>query len=205
MSRSRRWRFAFRITEGPNKGLGGGSWRVWSHGDDVYVAGAALANIVKVSLHASGRWRVAYTVEHMASDDPLWPRDADRAAWKFEAPPFVDGVQEAFVVAVARGAARPSDVDEREQVVSIEDRWDRLTGVQVVVTEPSVDVTPERLVFPQPLQLKNGRLVWLLSFYQDVPLQDPAPVPAAQAVRVLTPGRNDVSCPGYLLVGVNIQ
>lgn len=177
---------------------------MWVHKDEIYVAGADLVNTVKVSLHQSGRWRVGYTAEHMSGDNPLWPSTGDRAAWKFDAPPFVDGVQEAFVVAVVRSAARPGTVDEREQVVPIEDQWNRLTGVQIVVTEADVSVAGERLVFPEPLTLKNGRRVWLLSFYEDLPAREPEPVPAGQVVRVLTPEKDGVSCPGYLLVGMNI-
>jgi hypothetical protein len=72
----------------------------------------------------------------MAADRPLWNKAADRAPWKFAAPTFVDGVQEAFVVATVRAAARPVESGSRDAMVPVEDRWDRLTGVRVLVTDP---------------------------------------------------------------------
>ncbi|MCR1782205.1 hypothetical protein KVF89_06645 [Nocardioides carbamazepini] len=204
MSQKQHWRFALRIVDGPNAGLGAGSWRLWVHRDEVYISAANQINTIKVSLHDSDKWRVAYTAEHMAQEQPLWSRKADRAPWKFDAPPFVDGVQEAFVVAAVRAALTPNDVDERETVVAIEDRWDRVSGVRIIISEPNIAVAARELVFPAPLTLKNGRLVWLSSFQEPVDAIEPEPVPAGSLVRVLTPKTNGVSCPGYLLVGVNL-
>ncbi|QIK65616.1 hypothetical protein G7072_04035 [Nocardioides sp. HDW12B] len=203
MGKRQRYRFCLRIVEGANAGLGAGSWRLWVHKNDVYVAAAEQADTIKASLHESGRWRVAYTSEHMAQDKPLW-RSADRAAWKFDAPPVVDGVQSAFVIATVRAALTPCQVDARETVVALDDRWDRLTGVEVVITEPHIAFDSDRLVFPTPLPLTNGRLVWLTTFHQTIRATTPEPAPAGQMVRVLTPSRDAVSCPGYLIVGVNV-
>ena len=109
------------------------------------------------------------------------------------------------MVATVRAALRPVESDGREAVVPLEDRWDRLTGVRLIVTEPQVEVVPpEKLVFPQPLQLDSGRLVWLRAFDEEVQSTEPEPVPVGQLIRVLTPEANDVSCPGYLIVGVNV-
>jgi hypothetical protein len=205
MRRNQRWRFSLQISEGPNTGLGAGPWRLWVHKDDIYIAAAGQVDTIKVSLHQSGRWRVAYTTEHMSGGRPLWNKTADRAPWKFAAPPFVDGVQEAFVVATVRAALRPVESDGRDAVVPVEDRWDRLTGVRLIVTDPQVEVVPpEKLVFRQPLQLDSGRLVWLRAFDEEVQSTEPEPVPVGQLIRVLTPEANDVSCPGYLVVGVNV-
>lgn len=110
MSRKPRWRFALKIVGGPNAGLGAASWRIWTNKDDVYVAAADLAGTIKASLHASGRWRVAYTTEHMSEDQPLWDAALDRAVWTFSAPLFVDGVQDAFVVAAMRCARAPCNL-----------------------------------------------------------------------------------------------
>jgi len=142
----------------------------------------------------------------MSSDRPLWSNDADRAPWKFAPPPFVDGVQEAFVIATVRGALRPVVPDSSNAVVSVEDRWDRLTGVRVLVTDPHVQVVPlDKLVFSRPLQLDTGRLVWLSAFDETVLPIEPEPVPAAQLIRVLTCEADGVACPGYLVVGVNVS
>jgi len=205
MGRKQRWRFSLQITEGPNAGLGAGPWRLWVHRDDIYLAAAGQVDTIKVSLHHSGKWRVAYTTEHMSNDRPLWNKTTDRAPWKFAAPPFVEGVQEAFVVATVRAALRPVESDDRDAVVPVVDRWDRLTGVRVIVTDPHVQVVPpEKLVFQEPLQLDSGRLVWLRGFDEEVQPIKPEPVPVGQLIRVLTPEADEVSCPGYLVVGVNV-
>jgi hypothetical protein len=65
-------------------------------------------------------------------------------------------------------------------------------------------VPSEKLVFQEPLRLANGRLVWLRAFDEMVQPVAPEPVPIGQLIRVLTPESNDVSCPGYLVVGVNV-
>jgi len=63
-------------------------WRAWSQGDDVYLAPRGMAQVVKLSVHASGIWRWA------------WPKDSalarevsgDRAQLRWtKPPPFVQG------------------------------------------------------------------------------------------------------------------
>jgi hypothetical protein len=53
----------------------GPTWRVWHSGgrDDVYVGTRGTAGAIKVSLHASGDFRMAFTVEHVESNDALVP------------------------------------------------------------------------------------------------------------------------------------
>lgn len=176
-----------------------------STGDDIYIAATGQVDTIKVSLHRSGKWRVAYTTERMSSGRPLWNKTADRAPWKFAAPPFVDRVQEASVVATVRAALKPVESDGRDAVVPVVDRWDRLTRVRVIVTDAHVQVVPpEQLVFQEPLQLSNGRLVWLRAFDEEVQPVKPEPVPVGQLIRVLTPEADEGSCPGYLVVGLNV-
>jgi hypothetical protein len=91
VGRKQRWKFSFQIIECPHAGLGAGPWRLWVHKNDIYVAAAEQVDTIKVSMHQSGKWRVAYTTEHMSGDRPLWNKTADRAPWKFAAPPFVEG------------------------------------------------------------------------------------------------------------------
>lgn len=108
-------------------------------------------------------------------------------------------------MATVRAALRPVESDGRDAVVPVEDRWDRLTGARLIVTEPHVEVIPtEKLVFRQPLELDSGRLVWLCAFDEEIQLTEPGPMPVGQLIRVLTPEANDVSCPGYLVVGLNV-
>lgn len=199
-------RFAFQIVDGPNAGLGGGSWRIWTNQDDIYVASLNLADTIKASLHPSGRWRVAYTEKHMRSDRPLWAKDRDRAVWKFSAPPFEDGVQSAFVVAVARGALRPSTPGAKDAIVPVPDEWDVLSGVKLSVTQPGIpSPVSDSLVFAEPRRLANGNRVWLSAFYDHTDPQEPERVPDSQLVAMLTPDEDDVACPGFMLRGVNID
>lgn len=62
----------------------------------------------------------------------------------------------------------------------------------------------DTLVFDVPLVLANGRQLWLRRFEDRTPPASPEPVPAGQMVRVLNPETDNVVCPGFLLVGLNI-
>lgn len=195
-----------RIVEGPNAGLGAGSWRVWTSGNDIYVASLGLINTIKASLHKSGSWRVAYTHEHMTGPNPLWDESRDRAVWKFAPPAFVDGVQDAFVIAAWRNALCPCDSSADDTVVVLEDRWDVLTGVRLVVTQPGVPAPrPDALVYDDPLGLADGRSVWLEVFQDPAPGGEPETVPDGQMVRVLSPENDAVPCPGFLIVAVRVD
>lgn len=133
-------------------------WRVWTSGNDIYLASLSLINTIKASPHQSGKWRVAYTQEHMTGPNPLWDDDRDRALWKFSSPPFVDGVQNAFVIAAWRNALRPCDSSADDTVVVLEDRWDVLTGVKLVVTSPGhATPRPDALVYRRlPVLAEEG-------------------------------------------------
>lgn len=144
-----------------------------------------MGNIIKASLHVSGRWRVAYTSEHMSGDQPLWDVSQDRAVWRFPAPPFIDDVQAAFAIATWRNALRPCTLQPGETLVEIADRWDVLSGVKLMVTEPDKACPiPETLVFDVPLVLSNGRRLWLNRFEDGVAPASPEPVPAGQLIRL---------------------
>jgi hypothetical protein len=206
VSKRPRWRFAFQIVDGENAGLGTGSWRIWTHADDIYISAANLGQTIKASLHSTGDWRVAYTSEHMRGPAPLWPTDRSRAPWRFAATPFVDGIQHAFVIASFRNALRRVTPGPRETIVSVADRWDVLTGVRLDVTEPDASPPPaQSLVFDVPLALRNGNRVWL-SVFQDpcepVPFE---PIPQSSLIEVLTPERDDVECPGFMIKGLNFD
>lgn len=204
--RQERWRFALQIVEGPNAGLGAGSWRVWTSGNDIYVASLTLISTIKASLHQSGRWRVAYTHEHMTGPNPLWGNDRDRAVWKFAAPAFVDGAQDAFVIATWRNALRPCNSSADDTIVVLDDRWDVLTGVKLVVTKPGIDAPrPDALVYDEPLVVPDGRRVWLEVFEDPAPGGHAEPVSDGQMVRVLTPESDAVPCPGFLVVAVRVD
>ena len=98
-------RFAVGSTDGPR----GSVWRIWVNGNDVYVAARVAASEMKVSLHASGKWRSAFTERHVQREDALIASDRDRAVDKWERPDeFAPGWTRAFVIVVPASEVVPS-------------------------------------------------------------------------------------------------
>jgi hypothetical protein len=77
-----------RIAVGSPNGASTNSWKIWVRKDDVYVACRDNFQGLKVSLHASGVWRVGYTREFAASRPDLVLPGSDRALKKWS--PDVD-------------------------------------------------------------------------------------------------------------------
>jgi hypothetical protein len=79
---------AVRFAIGDPNGLSSNSWRLWVEGaGDVYLLCRDNYREAKVSLHASGRWRMAFT-EQAAKEVPgLVPPQRDRAWSVWEKPP----------------------------------------------------------------------------------------------------------------------
>lgn len=73
----------------------------------------------------------------------------------------------------------------------------------MLITEPRIAIEGD-LVFDDALQLANGRLIWLERLSEAITPSEPEPVPVAQMVRYMSPDSQDISSPGYLLVGVNL-
>lgn len=87
-------RFAIGQPDGPSSN----SWRVWtSPKGDTYVACRDNFNNVKVSLHASGRWRMAFTQEAIAQNPNLVTASQDRSWEVWDEP---DPVRPGTVVAL---------------------------------------------------------------------------------------------------------
>lgn len=69
-------------------GLTSNAWRVWTtKAGDVYVARRDNFKETKVSLHASGRWRMGFTTEAVAKNTKLLSCDQDRAWEVWDRPP----------------------------------------------------------------------------------------------------------------------
>lgn len=82
------------------------SWRVWAQGDDVYVACRDALKEFKVSLHASGVWRVAYTESAIANRPELVGLGQDRVWTKWAPPEDADSrCVVAFQIAFPAGTA----------------------------------------------------------------------------------------------------
>ena len=81
-----------RFAIGDPAGLTSNSWKVWVHGeDDVYLACRDNYKELKVSLHASGRWRMGFTQEAVGTvrERNLLGPDEDRAWSVWDQPPEV--------------------------------------------------------------------------------------------------------------------
>jgi hypothetical protein len=61
-----------RIAVGTPKGVSSNSWRIWAKGMDTYVSCRDNFKEFKVSLHASGIWRVAFTKQAIKSRPDLF-------------------------------------------------------------------------------------------------------------------------------------
>jgi hypothetical protein len=77
-----------RFAVGSPYGLSSNSWRFWttSSGDAYLLCRDNFKN-TKFSLHASGRWRMAFTEEAVAADPALVPPGSDRAWEVWDEPP----------------------------------------------------------------------------------------------------------------------
>jgi hypothetical protein len=79
---------AARFAVGDPDGLSSNSWRVWAEKtSDVYIACRDSFKETKVSLHASGRWRMGFTTEAIAKRPDLIAANADRAWEVWDKPP----------------------------------------------------------------------------------------------------------------------
>ena len=77
-----------RFAVGPPDGLSSNSWNLWSNRKgDLYVACRDNFKEAKVSLHASGRWRMGFTTEALAKNPNLLRVEEDRAWEVWDKPP----------------------------------------------------------------------------------------------------------------------
>lgn len=92
-------RFGVGKPEGPRAHV----WLVWTvrNRSDVYITGYGFRRTLKVSLHESGKWRQAFTQEHLSEPSPFVSPSEDRATDKWEPPPeFAPGVIKGFEIMV---------------------------------------------------------------------------------------------------------
>jgi hypothetical protein len=77
-----------RFAVGPPDGLTSNSWKIWTtKAGDVYVACRDNFKEVKVSLHASGRWRMGFTTEAVTQNTNLLAQGQNRAWEIWDRPP----------------------------------------------------------------------------------------------------------------------
>jgi hypothetical protein len=70
-----------RLSIGTPTGPSTNSWKVWVKGEDAYVACRDNFREIKVSLHASGIWRLGFTEPFAQSNRDMVPPEKDRI-WK---------------------------------------------------------------------------------------------------------------------------
>lgn len=79
-----------RFAVGNPNGLTSNAWRVWSsNAGDVYIACRDNFKEAKVSLHVSGRWRMAFTSEAVENNPALVADGQDRAWEVWDRPPEI--------------------------------------------------------------------------------------------------------------------
>lgn len=79
---------AVRFAVGPPTGLTSNTWRLWATTTgDIYIACRDNFKEAKVSLHASGRWRIGFTREAVAKNIKLLPFEQNRAWEVWDQPP----------------------------------------------------------------------------------------------------------------------
>lgn len=77
-----------RFAVGPPDGLTSNSWRLWVKNGDVYLKCRDNFTETKVSLHASGRWRMGFTTEAINKDPSLLRFGQNRAWDVWDRPPI---------------------------------------------------------------------------------------------------------------------
>ncbi len=72
-----------RFAVGPPHEARSSIWRLWVQGNETYLSTRGLASTLKLSLHQSGKWRLAWT-----SDSELFAQGTnDRVEQRWERPP----------------------------------------------------------------------------------------------------------------------
>lgn len=153
-------------------------WVLWTNakGNDVYLAARMLGGIQKVSLHGSGKWRIAFD----DPESPFIPAGEDRATTKWDRPAeLTPGWTRAFAVVIpASEVVRGKAVIRRPHQVywAAKPEGDAAVEFNLFISAPHVtslrewpgrDSMGTRPVFRAALG--NGEHVWLLEQVVDIP------------------------------------
>ena len=68
-------------------------WRLWIQGDEVYFGARPMMPSLKVSLHKSGKWRIAWSKSVTRADQAT-----DRVICRWRRPPYIQGWINAVIV-----------------------------------------------------------------------------------------------------------
>lgn len=157
-------RFAVGASENPQSWI----WRLWVHGDDVYLGSKNALQAFKVSLHKSGIWRIAFVKELKREDE-----DIDRVIVKWKRPEeFVPGWTPSVAVLVS--SIKPSRpfkkvTMEDERIVWLPVSVDGKRALfKILISNPEMTESDlKKILIPGDrligiLTKKNGERVWLI-------------------------------------------
>lgn len=74
-----------RVAVGAPNSLQSSIWRFWTQKNEIYVLARESAKLLKISLHSSGIWRLAYLPERDIND-PLIEDNDPRVMWRWQKP-----------------------------------------------------------------------------------------------------------------------
>lgn len=142
-------------------------WRLWSKGNDIYLAGLDRRNklMVKFSLHASGKWRWAFTEDSGVKE----PGSSDRVIRRWNRPTdFFPGWYQGPSIIVPHVALRQPFIREEARKDIFWIRYPRpghVVQFDILISRP-IDPNFRVLLLPGALPLSfftlpNGEVVWL--------------------------------------------
>ena len=161
-------------------------WRVWVHGDEIYLAPRGMAQLVKLSLHSSGIWRWAW-VKDSVLDEEL---EGDRTHERWLKPgPFIPGwivgPSVMFLWSPVEGwEGDPIETTKRVSWLDPPEKNDKVT-VSLMLAEPGAmaarDLREEKR-FPllAELHLRSGGRVWVAARRDPMTLEEMRGVAAVQ-------------------------
>ena len=157
-------------------------WRMWTHRNDVYLAARHSAQMVKVSLHSSGDWRVAY-VDASQVNDPELPTGS-RVLHKWRRPPeFASGWTQCLHIMIpscsVRQRFRADDTDKNVKNVDwvLPAKLGEKVTFTVLISAPRVPEEAWQTVCRPgdatlgSVALDNDGRVWLMIGWE--PMTDP--------------------------------
>ncbi|MDB4883276.1 MAG: hypothetical protein JWL95_2042 [Gemmatimonadetes bacterium] len=164
---------SFRFAIGTPNGLSTNSWKVWVQRNDAYVACRDNFKEIKVSLHASGTWRLGFTEQAINDRPDLVPIGGDRAIQKWR-PPLDQALVSAFYLLAPPASLYLKPEQRRDWPRTVlfiepETRGAEFVTVCVVVarTRAPVDIVDgTRAVVLGVIPLGTDRSVQILATYE---------------------------------------
>ena len=167
---------ALRVAAGTDFGPRSGVWRIWSQGDEIYIAMRSIASEFKTSLHSSGEYRNAFTKQKYVGDgDPALMR------WT-EPPESAPGFRHIYEIVIPTAELTVPLVEppaaEKAKILLIDPAPEgHAVVVSIVLTNPGLEVAGHPVpaggvpsILLAKWTLPNGRAAWIVASHQ--PLDD---------------------------------